>query len=396
VKKNILFVINNLHCGGAEKSLITLLQTLDYSKYNVDLYLFKHKGLFLDKIPKQVKLLYEPEGYKYFNMPIKQALFDCLKQRKFSVAYGRVCTGISYKVERNSTRADQKAWKFLSSAIDNLEKEYDSAIAYLEMAPIYFLIDKVKAKNKIGWIHTNYSNANMDKYIDNPYFEKLDSIVTVSDECEKSLKDSFSQLKNKFCVINNILSPEVIRTLAKEKEEIIKDSEYITIITVARLCKVKGIDLAVEACETLVKQGYKLKWFVIGSGNEKENAYYKNFINQKGLQNSFILLGVKENPYSYIEQADIYVQPSRFEGKSIAVEEAKILQKPIIVTNFSTAKDQINNNINGLIVEVDSMSIAQGIIELAINYKLCKKFKDNLSLEELGNEYEIEKLYKLI
>ncbi|MHA7139545.1 glycosyltransferase [Rossellomorea arthrocnemi] len=396
MKKNLLFIMNNLNCGGAEKSLVTLLQSIDYSKYNVDLYLFKHEGLFMRKIPKQVNILEQPNEFRYFNMPLKKALVESLLKMKFSIALGRVCTGVVYKVEKNAFRSDQRVWKYVSIALRDIEREYDSAIAYLEMAPIYFLVEKVNAKNKIGWIHTNYTNSGMDRTIDEPYFNKLNNIVTVSSECAKSLQRNFSHLKDKIQIINNIVSPKIINSLAKTKKEIIKSQDHLTIMTVARLCEVKGIDLAIEACEILVAQGFRIKWFVIGAGSEGEKTYYKNLIQAKGLEKHIILMGVKENPYSYMDQADIYVQPSRFEGKSIAVEEAKILQKPIIVTNFSSAKDQIMHNENGLIVKMDPASISEGIKELLIDESLRNKFIEKLGLVNLGNESEVTKLYKLI
>ncbi|UXH42753.1 glycosyltransferase [Rossellomorea vietnamensis] len=393
MKKNLLFIMNNLNCGGAEKSLVTLLQSIDYSKYNVDLYLFKHEGLFMGKIPEQVNILEQPNEFRYFNMSLKNALVECLIKKKFSIALGRICTGIIYKVEKNAFRSDQRVWKYVSKALGEIEREYDSAIAYLEMAPIYFIVEKVKAKNKIGWIHTNYTNSGMDKTIDKPFFEKLNYIVTVSSECAKSLQLNFSPIKDKIQIINNIVSPKVINSLAKTKKEIIKSQDHLTVMTVARLCEVKGIDLAIEACEILVAKGIKIIWYVIGEG---EYAYYNNLIQLKGLEKHIILMGVKENPYSYMEQADIYVQPSRFEGKSIAIEEAKILQKPIIVTNFKTAKEQIVHNENGLIVKMNPSSISEGVIELLSNRDLRNKFRRALALEDLGNESEINKFYQLL
>ncbi|OXS59075.1 glycosyltransferase [Rossellomorea vietnamensis] len=393
MKKNLLFIMNNLNCGGAEKSLVTLLQSIDYSKYNVDLYLFKHEGLFMNKVPEQVNILEQPIEFRYFNMSLKNALVDCLRRKKFGIALGRIFSGVIYKVEKNAFRSDQRVWKYVSIVLGEIKKEYDSAIAYLEMAPIYFLVEKVNAKNKIGWIHTNYTNSGMDKTIDKPYFEKLNYIVTVSSECAKSLQRNFSPIKDKIQIINNIVSPKVINSLAKTKKEIIKNQDHLTVVTVARLCEVKGIDLAIEACEILVTKGIKIIWYVIGEG---EYAYYNNLIQLKGLEKHIILMGVKENPYSYMEQADIYVQPSRFEGKSIAIEEAKILQKPIIVTNFRTAKEQIVHNANGLIVKMDPSSISEGVIELLSNSDLRNKFRRALALEDLGNEREIKKFYKLL
>lgn len=398
MKKTILFVMNKLICGGAEKSLISLLETIDYTKYEVDLLLFKREGLFLDKVPKQVKLLEVPSGYKYFDMPIRKAIIDSTKNKRIDIALSRILAGYIFRSEKNKARCEQRAWKYVSKSMGKISKEYDAAIGYLEKAPIYYVIEKVNAKKKIGWVHTNYSNSGMDKNIDNIYFEKLDNIVTVSQECAKALEENFIDLVGKVKVIQNIISPRIIMKMSKDKlhDSLMNDKAYTKIVTVARLGFEKGIDIAIDCCKLLVDSGYKVKWFVLGDGTEIEKIKTLKLIKKNGLEGFFYLLGVKDNPYPYINESDIYVQPSRFEGKSIAIEEAKVLGKPIVVTNFSTAKDQIENNKNGLIVEMDSNSLAQGIKKLINSEELKNKLVLNLSEDQIGTEDEIAKLYKLV
>ncbi|WP_078428906.1 glycosyltransferase [Alkalihalobacterium alkalinitrilicum] len=392
MKKNILFVMNNLNCGGAEKALISLLETIDYSLYNVDLYLFKHEGIFFNKIPNKVKLLKEPTEYKFFDMPIKTALINLIKQGKINSAVSRVRAGYIFNTENNRAQCEQRVWKHLSNSLSPVNKEYDVAIGYLEKNPIYFCVDKVQAKKKIGFIHNDYIKLGMDPSIDLHYFNKLDKIVTVSNECADVLKQEFPMYQGKIDVMFNIISPNVIHKMSKEKVYL-KD-KILKIVSVGRLNYQKGYELAIEACNYLVKNGFQFKWFVIGEGEERTNL--ESLIRANNLDESFILLGLKENPYPYIKEADIYVQTSRFEGKSIAIDEAKILQKPILVTNFSTAKDQINHGENGLIVEMNGSSIAEGIQKLIKDQGLRNKLIANLSKEKLGTEEEIEKLYDFI
>lgn len=392
MKKNILFAINNLNCGGAEKALISLLETIDYSMYNVDLFLFKHEGLFFNKIPEHVNLLEEPYEYKYFDMPIKTSIKDCIKKGRIDIAYSRVCAGCIFNLEKNKARCEQRVWKYISKSLKNLNKKYDVAIGYLEKNPVFFCIDKVNANKKIGFIHNDYDKLGMDPNIDLKYFEKLDKIVTVSEECANVLKQRFPMYKQKVEVMYNIVSPNVINNMSLESIDF--SNKGIKLISVGRLNHQKGFEMAIEACEILIQSGYDVKWYVIGEGEER--AKLEKMINENDLQEIFILLGIKENPYPYIREADIYVQPSRFEGKSIAIDEAKILHKPIIVTNFSTAKDQILNKENGLIVEMNSQSIYEGIKKLINDQELRNKLIENLSKESLGTESEIEKFYKLI
>ena len=393
--KKILFVINNLNCGGAEKALISLLETIDYSKLDVDLLLFKQEGIFMSKIPSQVNLLIEPENYKYFDMSVKKAVKGLIKKGKFNIALARILSLYVFKTEKVGSVMEQRVWKYLSVALDKLDKEYDVAIGYLEKNPIYFCVDKVKAKKKIGWIHNDYDKLGMDKKIDNKYFNKLDYVFTVSEECLSVLKSKFPQYESKFRLMYNIVSEETIKKLALEKiEDITFNDDNINIISVGRLEYQKGFELAIEACSILKERGYKIKWNIVGEG--KERSKLENLINELKLEDNFNLLGIRENPYPYIKKSDIYVQPSRFEGKSIAIDEAKILNKPIVVTNFSTAKDQIINNKNGIISEMNSKSLANEIERIICDKKLKKKIILNLSNEKIGNETEINRLYEVI
>ncbi|PEA20194.1 glycosyl transferase [Bacillus cereus] len=392
MKKKILFIINNLNCGGAEKALISLLENMNYSMYSVDLFLFKHEGVFFNKIPKQVNLLEEQLEYQYFDMPIKKAIVECIKSRRVDVAVARICAGYVFKIEKNRAKCEQRVWKYLSKGLKRLDQNYDVAIGYLEKTPIYFCIDMVHAKRKIGFIHNDYDKLGMDPNIDIEYFLKLDSLMTVSQECANVLKKRFPMYKSKVSVMHNIVSPKVINNMSLEKVDV--ETGIIKIVSIGRLNYQKGFEMAIDACKKLKDSGYKLIWYVIGDGEER--VYLEKLIVENKLKETFVLLGIKENPYPYIRESDIYVQPSRYEGKSIAIDEAKILQKPIVVTNFSTAKDQIRNEENGVIVEMDSTAIFNGIKRIIDDENLRNRLINNLSKENLGTESEIEKMYELI
>jgi glycosyltransferase involved in cell wall biosynthesis len=394
-KKNLLFVMPSLAAGGGEKSLVNLLSQLNYDEYNVDLFLFSKNGVFLNLLPSEVNVLKSNENHIIFKDTLKNSVTNFMKNGHFNLAYSRLMFTIKNKVIKNSAVSEQYTWKYQSQSIDMLEKEYDVAIGYLEKSSIYFVVDKVKSKRKIGWIHTNYSNSGMDNRFDNPYFNQLDHVVTVSQECANALKDNFPQLKNKVKIIYNIVSPKVIYNLSNKeiKDNHLYDRDSTNIVTVARLSDEKGIDHAIKSCKLLVNKGYKVKWNVLGDGNEREKL--ESLISSHGLNNHFNLLGIRENPYPYIKKADIYVQPSRYEGKSIAIDEAKILGKPIVVTNFKTAKDQIDNGVNGLIVGMSEEEISLGIETLLQDEDFKNNLVINLSQERLGTEEEINKVYEI-
>lgn len=392
MKKKLLFIIPNLNSGGAEKALLSLLQTLDFDKYEVDLLLFKKEGIFLNQLPKEVHLLPEPKNYSYFDMPLVKAVTELITKLKFKVLFYRLAAIYIYKTEKTPTVREQKVWSFMKNALYNLDKEYDVAIGYLQKTANYFCIDKVKATKKIGFVHNDYRMLQLDKTIDEPYFRKFDSIVTISEVCESILKEEFPQFSDKISLMYNISSPKSIRKMAEAKVEI--DTSVPTIVTVGRLNDQKGLDIAIDACKILIDKGHQLKWYIVGEGNLRPNL--ERQIAENNLQANFILLGLKENPYPYVHQATIYAQPSRFEGKSIAIDEAKILHKPILVTNFPSAKDQIEHLVNGYVVEINAQSIADGIATLLTDKEIANTLVLNLQKESLGTESEIEKMYQLM
>lgn len=392
LKKNLLFVLNKLVCGGAEKSLISLLETIDYSKYNVDLFLFSHEGLFMNKIPKEVTVLPAPSKYKYFDMPLKNSIKELVNQGDIKAAISRCYLGYLTKTEKLGAVVEQRFWKQLSKSIVKIEKDYDAAIGFQEKNPIYFCVDHVKASKKIGWIHTDYNKLGINAKHELSYFSKLDHVVTVSEELVTILQSNFPDVKGKFKYIHNIVSPKVIRKMALEPIDM--ESNNINLISVGRLAKEKGLEITLDAVGILVKRGYNLRWFLIGEGNMKKEL--EQSIHEKQLGERVVFLGQKENPYPYIQKAHIYIQTSRYEGRSISIDEAKILAKPILITNFDTADNHITDKQNGIISKMDAHSVANDL-ELLINDSVLRRsLESNLEGEELGTEGEIRKLYELI
>ncbi len=395
MKKDILFVIPSLAAGGGEKSLINVLTLIDFDQYNVDLLLFNPNGIFTQFLPNEVELLQLSNSYQDFTLPLIKSLIKFLKRGDTILAYNRIMFTIKNRYNSNSSLREQRAWKNVSKSIVKLEKKYDVAIGFLEKSSIYFCVDKVDAEKKIGWVHSDYEKLEMDPTFDIHYFKQLDNLVTVSEECKNILKEKFPTEIHKIDVMYNIVSPIIINKMANQVQTNIynkKDNE-IVVLSIGRLHYQKGFELAIEACNHLINKGFNIKWFVIGEGEERGNLM--ELIKEYNIEENFKLLGLKANPYPYIKQADIYVQTSKFEGKSIALDEAKILQKPILITNYSTAKDQINNNKNGLIVEMDVNSIANGIEKIITDKNKTDELIENLSKEELGTEGEINKLYKM-
>ncbi|WP_395064845.1 glycosyltransferase [Flavobacterium sp.] len=394
MKKEILFICNNLNCGGAEKALISLLQSIDYSKYNVDLFVFRHEGVFFENVPKEVTILKEEKIVSYLYSSTKSALSRAIKNLNFKAIYLRIALFFLSKKYKSGVIIEQYFWKHYAKALPKLNKSYDVAIGFQEKNPIYFCVDKVTASLKIGWIHTDLEKLEIDLDNELYYFDKLNYITTVSDGLSDRLKMKLPQFASKITTIENIISSRIINDLSKEAINFKFDNDYFNIIYVGRIAQEKGLFMGLEAVTLLVKKGFKIRWYLIGEGNQKEQLI--DIANKNNVANSLFFLGLKSNPYPYILNADCFLLPSFYEGKSISLEEAKLLHKPIVITNFSSAQDQIKDGFTGLIAAMDANAIASKLEQLISDEKLQLSFKDNLKNSVIGTEQEVLKFYNLI
>ncbi|KFM99791.1 glycosyltransferase [Bacillus clarus] len=395
--KDILVASFDMEVGGVERSLISMLEGFDYKKYAVDLMLYRHQGDFMELVCNKVNLLEEVPQYTTF----RKSIGETLKDKEYGIGFSRILSKINTRfagkakgIVETGYYQMQLMWKYAIPFLPKLDKEYDVAISYLW--PHYFVADKVKAKKKIAWIHTDYSTIETDIEMDLKVWNKFDYIVAVSEACKNSFLKKYSALKNKVIVMENITSPQFIRDMANEEIDtpMLLDNRF-KVITVARLSHAKGIDNAVRALRILKDKGYEnIAWYVVGYGGDE--AMIKNLIRDLKLENSFVLLGKQTNPYPYIKEADLYVQPSRYEGKAVTVGEAQILAKPVLITNYTTANSQVKNRVDGYITELSVEGIADGIEKLYRDATVRKQLANNCSNTDYSNKYELNKLYEIM
>lgn len=397
MKKKVLISMYSLNIGGAERSLIGLLESLDYEQYDIDLFLYRHEGEFLRYIPKKVNLLPSIKEYTTFERPVK----EIIKEGHIYLGGARVLAKIKATLKNKGAQKEQRTykqmqytWDYSMPVLPKLEKQYDVAISFL--GPHNFILDKVKANIKFGWNHTDYfAIVNPDKDLDEKMWNRLDFIVNVSKDCEESFLKVFPKLNSKVIVLENIISSAFVHEQSNENvnAEMSEDGS-MKICSVGRFSNQKGFDLAVMACKSLVELGYNITWYVVGYGTEEEHI--KQLIKDNNLEERFILLGKKVNPYPYIKKCDIYCQPSRYEGKAVTVREAQILAKPVIITNFPTANSQLEDGVDGHICEMSIQGIADGIEKLLNNTEFQRHFSDNCKKRDYSNSSEVEKFYNLI
>lgn len=394
MKKRLLFVISALETGGAEKSLVNLLNQLSYEKYDVDLLLFKRQGAFLKQVPKCVNILETPSDlYCLYNSPVKgNGILLAIRQVIIRVT-GSIYKKIYYKNELYPGM--QARWNlFYKNSLKKLPKTYDVAISYMHGESMYYVAEKVCAKKKITWVHNDYKATKLNPKKDYPYFQQFDRVVTISDECVRIWKESFPDLKDRIVNIPNITSAILTQKMADAfyPDEYVSNRNKI-LISIGRLHLQKGFDFAIDAAKILKDRGLKFTWYVIGQGDLKDALTEQ--IKMCSVEDCFVLLGVRENPYPYIKNADILVQSSRYEGKSVVLDEAKILNKPCIVTNYPTVNDQISDKKEGVVVDLSAEAIANGIEKILSDHTLYEGIEKYLSEHEYGNVDEIKKYYKI-
>ncbi|KQX51970.1 glycosyltransferase [Paenibacillus sp. Root444D2] len=397
-KNKILITVFDMEIGGIERSLINMLESFDYDKYDVDLFICHHSGDFLSLIPEKVNLLPQIPAYTVFRKSMRQ----CLQEGQVSAVLIRILAKVISRVKAKSRQLKEGSGyiqmqlvpKYMSYVLPNWEKKYDLAISYAW--PHDLVASKVSARKKIAWIHTDYSELEIDNEIDLAVWKKYDVIASISDAVTDAFIQTYPTLANKIQLIENITSPAFIRKMADSDIQINERyQDAFTIVSVGRLSYVKGFDMAVKALRLLHNKGFtQIKWLVVGYGGYEVEL--KQLITDNKLEDSFILLGKKINPYPYIKACDLYVQPSRYEGKAVTVTEAKILGKPILITNYPTASSQIEDGIEGLICGLSVEGIADGIERFYKNSELREELAVTCDNTDYSNSYELTKLYRII
>lgn len=394
--KKIFIVHSNMEIGGAETSLLGLLKSIDYDNYKVDLLLLNPVGELMEMIPNQVKILREYSEYKDLLIPIK----DVIKNRKIKVAIGRLRGKLKASIENKKLNnigdlcylTKEYSHKYAIKDLPNIRGEYDLGISFID--PHYILQKKVNAKVKLGWLHTDFNRLNVNREEDFKMWNGCDYIVSVSDSCKNAFDNKYPELKDKSIVIENILPLEYVKKQANNidvSNEILKEDNVINICSVGRFSEQKNFDNVPNIVKKIISLGYKVRWYLIGYGSEE--LLIKIKIREEGVLDNVIILGKKQNPYPYIKECDIYVQPSRYEGKAVTVREAQMLNKIVVITRFATSDSQLKDGVDGIIVPMDNEGCAKGIISLIKNKELQKSLIENTKQTDYSNKNDIYKLY---
>jgi glycosyltransferase involved in cell wall biosynthesis len=390
-----------MELGGAESALLGLLQSIDPKRIDVDVFIYSHRGELMDFMPyKKINLLPEIEAYSLTEKPLSEVVKKGYWRLAVARWIGRRDTASFCKKHQDpdkpaecGTFFQQRAtWKVLPKI--QPEVEYDLAISFL--TPHFFLLNNVRAKKKVGWIHTDYTRILIDVEKELKMWERLDYIGCISEEVGKRFCEVFPSLRTKLILMENILNTNFIRKRANERSVTLCDDPSVTtLLTIGRFSPPKRMEEIPTICKKILEKGVSVKWYIIGYGNLEIERVVRENIEKECVADNVLILGKKDNPYPYIKACDIYVQPSRYEGKSITVREAQILCKPVIITNYPTAKSQVMDGVDGIIVPMDVNECAIQMAEFISDRKRQEEMIHYLNTHDYGNEDEIKKIYQL-
>ncbi len=395
--KRIIIVSHAMEIGGAERALLGLMNSFDYSRYQVDLFLMRQEGDLFKFIPKEVNLLPMNQA-RYLAVPMK----SLIAKYELIMLYGRLKAkylakkrvaklGLKKDNQVELTYSHRYTWKYMDDI--NSDVEYDLAISFL--TPHYICLNHVKAKKKIAWIHTDYSTIDIDVETELGMWEGYDYIASISEKATEAFLQKFPTLQDKIIGVDNIVTNSMVEEQADEPIDVeFEKEEHIKLLSVGRFSYAKNFDNVPEICKYLLEGGFNIRWYLIGFGGDEQ--LIRNNIEKYGMKDRVIILGKKDNPYPYIKNCDVYVQPSRYEGKAVTVREAQILHKPIVITDFPTAHSQVEDGYDGVIVPLDNKECAKGIERVIRDSDLQNKLIKNMKKTHYSNECEIEKIYKLM
>lgn len=365
--KKIFFLANSMNVGGVEKAFLGLLSAIPLDKYEVHLGLINKKGGFLEYLPKEVKIHEITVYQKYWrliNDPPLQYIKEFILKGNLIDALVHLFLYIQFKLSGN------RYWfyKYILRKEPILEEKFDLAVAFAGPSQMmdYYICEKVNAPVKCGWIHFDVSKFGIDKGMTAQLYKKYQKVFIVSETAKKIFDGLFPQFKDKTEVFYNIVSPEQVIRLAENGDSYTDNFAGKRILTVGRISEEKGQRVAIEALKLILDQGVDARWYFVGDGKDK--GVCKKLAENFNISDRVVFLGTQTNPYGFMRDCDIYMQPSRHEGFCITLAEALCFNNPIVATDFTGAKEQLEHRANGIVTGMSAEDIAKGLKE-AINSK---------------------------
>lgn len=396
MKHTVLIFSQAMELGGVERSLLGLLDSIDYDRYDVDLFLMRHSGELMPYLNPKANLL--PEIPQYASLAVPMA--SLIKNGQFGVLCGRLQGKLAARrfdkqhlSEKPSVTALTYSHKYTLRSMPQIsDKTYDLAISFL--TPHYFARERARAKKYAAWIHTDYAALSFDRSAEIAMWEGYDAICGVSEQVTTAFDAEFPELSHLTGTVENILPQNLIERQSNNPQGEMQKEKPFKLLSVGRFSEQKNFDNVPDICRRLVADGLDVTWYLIGYGGDE--ALIRQKIAEAGMQERVIVLGKKDNPYPYMRACGLYVQPSHYEGKAVTVREAQLLAKPVVITDYATSGSQLEDGVDGLIVPMDNAGCAAGIAALLRDPARMQQLSENCEKRDYTNSAEVEKIYALM
>ncbi len=396
MKPSILIFSQAMELGGVERSLLGLLDSIDYDRYDVDLFLMRHSGELMPYLNPKANLL--PEIPQYASLAVPMA--SLIRSGQFGVLCGRLSGKLAarrfdrqHPGEKPSVTALTYSHKYTLRSMPQIsDKTYDLAISFL--TPHYFARERAKAKKYAAWIHTDYTALTFDRSAELAMWNRFDAICGVSEQVTATFDTEFPELSHLTGTVENILPQNLIERQSNNPQGEMQKEKTFKLLSVGRFSEQKNFDNVPDICRRLVADGLDVTWYLIGYGGDE--MLIRRKIDEAGMRERVIILGKKDNPYPYMRACDLYVQPSRYEGKAVTVREAQLLGKPVVITDYATSGSQLEDGVDGLIVPMDNAGCAAGIAALLRDPARLQRLSENCKKRDYTNSAEVEKIYALM
>lgn len=406
-RKKILFVINTMGKAGAETALLSLLRSLlqankQAGREGCELYLYvlTGQGELIERIPPGVQLLnrryknlsvLSGEGRRYLRRTVLRAMF---RRGALFRQLPNMILSLAEMIKKGKIWPDKLLWRVLSEAGDRFDREFDLAVAFLEGGATYYVADHVKARKKAAFIHVDYSEAGYTRQLDQSCYLGYDAVFPISNEVKDSFLRIYPECAPRTRVFHNIIDRDEVLRRAAQGSGFSDSYDGIRLLTVGRLTWQKAYPTAITAMTLLKQAGVKARWYILGEGSERKAL--ERQIESAGLREDFVLLGAVDNPYPYYAGADIYVHATRFEGKSIAIQEAQILGRPIIASDSSGNREQIVHDVDGLLCPLEPSAIRDAVLALISDPERRERLGRAAGEKRAGTEDDLVLLEELV
>ena len=385
-KKRLLFVINTLGRGGAEVALMSLLNHPDLAAYDVSLYVMLGQGELVARLPENVHLLNKrfdsadvlsKEGKRWLarhtlSLLLRRgAMLRCLPEL--------VHNGLAMK-RAGRVQPDKLLWHALAVGAPAPKEEYDLAIAYIEGGAAHYVAERVRAKRKVAFIHSDLIQGGYTAALNRKCYDAFCRIFCVSESVLSSFLKLYPEHREKTEVMYNLLDVDRIMSMSRIPGGFSDPFDGVRLLTIGRLVVPKALDVSVKALSILKERGVRARWTVLGEGEERTSL--ESMIQELGLAEDFLLPGVTDNPYPFLRQTDIYLHCSRSEGRSVALSEAMCLGCAVIASDCDGNRGQVTDGVDGLLVPLDAKAIADAVERLLSDKDLCERLKKNAAAKK--------------